>query len=548
MEDTFMVDHNKPKTSSPSVPDSAALTRRDLLTGTGLAVGALSLTLSDAHPIRADHVNAQVEKQAPPFDFKGQPKRERRSFHDLTDEEVRLLCNAIGYMRDGSAKKPVQLDNSLQWDQYVSTHAQHCAGTGYQQVHWSWLFLPWHRAYLFFVERRLAHILTTVFETDGSKFALPYWDWEVHKEMPNTRLRKAANKPSPFFGINLDVDDLADPDPYNQGLWDSYRAPTIEKPEMDPKNEKGPIWKDHIAEAVAYTSPKYIESLLGFPFTAFAGRKTAEYPAGQGLLEMGPHNYIHDWVGSRYGANRDMGTLRYAGLDPVFYLHHAKVDEIWSRYAYQPDAASIQDWYRYWFNFRDVDGKLVSVTVKDTVENMTNVVYLRPTDVVRAPLNLPKGAPREQDVVVTQKPATLAVEPISLMPAEPSDQIKNVRAAGDNETVRSLLEFEVGGLSYAGRFSIRVFVNKPDANINTDIKDEHFLGTFGALDSHAGHAMKEKEASAVFVVNVSRQVSNFYKVAPPGKPFTLTLVPVGTPRGLHDFQLRVKSVKFKVFQ
>src|SRR5262249_49944520 len=160
-----------------------------------------------------------------------------------------------------------------------------CTDPGAQQVHWSWLFLPWHRAYLFFLERHLAQIVTTVLGGDGKKFALPYWDWETHKEIPNTRLR-AGKKPSPFFGFNPDVDELSDPEPYNQGLWDGYRGPTIDRPQMDPANEKGAIWRDHTAETVNYTATRYIDNILGFPFYAFAGRKTPDNPSGQGLLEI----------------------------------------------------------------------------------------------------------------------------------------------------------------------------------------------------------------------------------------------------------------------
>ena len=112
---------------------------------------------------------------------------------------------------------------------------------------------------------------------------------------------------------------------------------------------------------------------------------------------------------------------------------------------------------------------------------------------------------------------------------------------------RALLEFEVGDVSYSGKFAVRVFVNKPDATLQTSTKDEHFIGTFGALDSHAGPARGEKETTAVFLVNVSREVSNFYKAAAPGKPFTLTLVPVGTAGGLKHFHLTVKKVSLAVY-
>ena len=80
-------------------------------------------------------------------------------------------------MRSGSKDKPLSVDSPLQWDQWVMTHARHCteAKPGVvDQVHWSWFFLPWHRGYLWFLERQLANIVTTVLGEDGSKFALSF--------------------------------------------------------------------------------------------------------------------------------------------------------------------------------------------------------------------------------------------------------------------------------------------------------------------------------------------------------------------------------------
>lgn len=105
---------------------------------------------------------------------------------------------------------------------------------------------------------------------------------------------------------------------------------------------------------------------------------------------------IHDWVGSRLGDNRDMGNLRYAALDPVFNLHHANIDWIWSRYPHTPDpnqlqpetnCAQVKDfetWLAKEFTFLDTDGKMKTVTVKDTLTKMSNVKYLPPAGTRRS--------------------------------------------------------------------------------------------------------------------------------------------------------------------
>ena len=91
---------------------------------------------------------------------------------------------------------------------------------------------------------------------------------------------------------------------------------------------------------------------------------------------------------------------------------------------------------------------------------------------------------------------------------------------------------------------MRIFANKPDADQKTPYTDEHFVGLFQALNSHAGG---RTGGTHTFVVNVSPKTSTFFKVAPPGKPFTLTLVPIGTSSDGKPFFLDVKKITLSVF-
>src|SRR5262249_4958940 len=130
-----------PSDRRPSVDGgSPAPTRRHVLLG---ALAVPGLTLLPA--ARADHPAAHGQQPPQPFDFKHEPPRQRKSFADLTDDEVRLLCLAVGHMRNGSKETPLPLGSPLQWDQFAVAHAQHCTQGGPLQVHWSWFFLPWHR-------------------------------------------------------------------------------------------------------------------------------------------------------------------------------------------------------------------------------------------------------------------------------------------------------------------------------------------------------------------------------------------------------------------
>lgn len=535
------------------MPDPNARTapnRRDLLLGAGLAVGAVPA------PATADHP-APAAGPAKPFNFANNPPRKRKSFADLSDDELRTFCAAVGYMRNGSADKPLTLDNPVQWDQFVMVHAHHCTEAGQFQVHWSWFFLPWHRAYLYFMERHLANIVTAVLKKDGDTFALPYWDWENVREVPNTRARAAQGKPSPFFGYDLSLDALSEPLPFdNLALWDGYRGPTLEKPKLAPESEAGPVWGNYVKQILQHTSPEYLTSILRLPWPEFGGDEVISRDDGQGMLEQYPHNMMHDWVGSRHGSNRDMGTLRYAALDPMFYMHHGNLDRLWSLYPYTPKPATKPAWANQAFTFTDVDGKPVSVTVADVIKHMSVVTYAAPEApspagkaMLEAVAALPKEPPKPVSEPLLEKAVAVAGAPVTapVPAAKPAAQALLARGAG-KKPVPAVLEFAVGPLAYLGRLSVRVFVNKPDATAATETTDKHYIGQIAAMDSHAGHRAGGEKASHKFRLPVTRGDSSFFDLVTPGEAFDLTLVPVGSKQALSHLKLTVKSVTLKLFE
>ena len=70
----------------------------------------------------------------------------------------------------------------------------------------------------------------------------------------------------------------------------------------------------------------------------FGGGERADLSFGggeRGLLENFPHGAVHSLVGNDYdelGNPCDegwMGSFFTAGLDPLFWLHHANIDRLW---------------------------------------------------------------------------------------------------------------------------------------------------------------------------------------------------------------------------
>ncbi|GJM93000.1 hypothetical protein PR202_ga09511 [Eleusine coracana subsp. coracana] len=69
--------------------------------------------------------------------------------------------------------------------QQANVHCAYCSGALRQpgrpelplQIHFTWLFFPFHRAYLYFFERIAAKLL------GDPGFALPFWSWDVPEGM-----------------------------------------------------------------------------------------------------------------------------------------------------------------------------------------------------------------------------------------------------------------------------------------------------------------------------------------------------------------------------
>ncbi len=74
-------------------------------------------------------------------------------------------------------------DSPINWCNQANIHFNHCSLGGpnafYLQIHYGWLFLPWHRGYLYFYETVLGTLI------GDSSFALPYWDWTGTPVVPD---------------------------------------------------------------------------------------------------------------------------------------------------------------------------------------------------------------------------------------------------------------------------------------------------------------------------------------------------------------------------
>ncbi len=190
-------------------------------------------------------------------------------------------------------------------------------------------FLPWHRMMLYFYER-------TVRKYVGQDYSLPYWDYYQEKAADG----KGLALPQLVRGKQTG------------SLYDQFRTPGL--------NEYiSPIDPDNASAAQAF--------------------KWNEFRAFSLELEQQPHGLMHCAVGGNCTLP-DMGFVPIAGLDPVFYMHHANIDRLWQCWLNkkangQPitlewakkNLGMPDSWYNTRYTFADENGNKVTMTIADVL-------------------------------------------------------------------------------------------------------------------------------------------------------------------------------------
>jgi len=185
-----------------------------------------------------------------------------------------------------------------------------------QCQHGSWHFLPWHRGYLLAFE---ANIRAAVVAAGGPQtWALPYWNYFK----PN----QSALPPA-----------FASPD-WPDGQGDN---PLFVPQRYGPAGD-GNVFVDlSQVNLDAMTEPDFTGVGSGGS-PGFGGVDTGFEHGGpvHGLLESQPHDWVHGLVGGGDPNNPLLGGLMSdpdtAGLDPIFWLHHANIDRLWEVWRRNP--------------------------------------------------------------------------------------------------------------------------------------------------------------------------------------------------------------------
>lgn len=288
---------------------------------------------------------------------------------DEWDEALLWYARAIAEMQ----RRPITDPTS--WRFQAAIHAYNRAGdpfadsadqlpsTDTQQRFWnqcqhgSWYFLPWHRMYLGYFEQIVA--ATVVLLGGPAGWSLPYWNYSDEGNVEARRIPLA-------FHAELLPDGSPNP---------------LRVPQRVPAANSG----DTIADDVDVDVVDCLDetAFVGTAFgdtTGFGGPQTAFNHSGNtppGKLEKTPHGDIHVAVGGSFPLPTGfMSRFNTAGLDPLFWLHHANLDRLWTVWN-KRKPTNANPTQRQWldeprFHFHDASGSAVVMTSGEVADSETS--------------------------------------------------------------------------------------------------------------------------------------------------------------------------------
>lgn len=286
--------------------------------------------------------------------------RVRKNVMSLSAQERADFVAAIKKMK----AEPSPYDPAMSYyDQFVYWHlkAFYCmSGSGGEHTmypaHMGAAFLPWHRVFLDMFESALKKV-------SGKDIAIPYWDWteptSVNSVFTNDFMggngdpaQLYAVTSGPFqkdsFEIRIfdtddidsifdDVDTDPNPVPYLVRAFGIFKDSTVQLPSSA-----------EIAQTLniaTYDSSPWdssVDTALSFRNSLEGWRGTLGEECDDGLMDVIPgplrrsqqHNVVHLWVGGlpRVAGKIIGGNMTAASSpnDPVFWIHHANLDRLWS--------------------------------------------------------------------------------------------------------------------------------------------------------------------------------------------------------------------------
>ncbi|MEG8277553.1 tyrosinase family protein [Streptomyces sp. AHA2] len=232
----------------------------------------------------------------------------RKDVSTLTRSEKRRFVNAL-----------LEVKRRGEYDEFVRTHIEYYTSDGEEGLrtaHMAPSFLPWHRQFLLELETALRRVDASV--------SVPYWDW--------TRNRSATGTPWTDdllggTGRRSDRRVMTGPFAYAEGNWTIKEGVTDEEYlTRDLGRPRDPIPLPTRSELEqALKDPVYDVSPWDSTVRKGFRNKLEGWGSGRGSASWLNHNRVHRWVGGAMVGGASVN-------DPVFWMHHAFVDLVWSRW------------------------------------------------------------------------------------------------------------------------------------------------------------------------------------------------------------------------
>ncbi|KAJ7514804.1 hypothetical protein O6H91_23G059800 [Diphasiastrum complanatum] len=474
------------------------------------------------------------------------PMRVRMASHLLDAAYITKYNRAYELMR------ALPDDDPRSFSQQASVHCAFCQSAYLQknsneklQIHFSWLFYPWHRWYLYFHERILAKML------NDDTFALPFWNWDnqaIFSPLPNVIPAVFIEKPA---------------------LVDNTRAPSHQPPTLVDLTYSGkPGGLDPEQQRAENNNLMHQELVSGAKtpslFFGQAYRAGDANAPGPGSVERAPHTAVHLWTGG------DMGNFGTAGRDPIFYSHHANVDRLWNVWkslgGRRKDITD-PDWLNAEFVFYDENATLIKVKVGDAVsteklrytyQNVPNPWITH----ISSPLSISIAGTKPVSSNGVASPAaaeaTSLLEEIEEFGEEVEGKFKQLAGSAfqskvkrpvkdlfrtlkkqiTDEELEEVLVIQGVEVPSDKISKFDVFINLPDANDKTSINIPEFAGTFVNVP-HLGMApgMNRKATLRIGIGDKLEQLG-----IKDVSSIVVTLVPKGQGK---DVPIVIKGIKIE---
>ena len=226
--------------------------------------------------------------------------------------------NAVVALKAAPSELPAPHTQSNRYDDYVYIHQQSMAGhpnsdPGPHPGHKGPMFFPWHREFL----RQFENDLRTV--SGDPSICLPYWDF--------SRDQTAADPGYPFIDEFLGGDGAAPNSIVQTGVFAQANGWTLNLGASNALQRDLGGLVGSLPSTGAMTGALAETTYDADPFNWDAPAASSFRNLVEGWVgpQAGPniHNRVHVWVGGSMLPSTSPN-------DPVFFLNHAKEDELWA--------------------------------------------------------------------------------------------------------------------------------------------------------------------------------------------------------------------------